>query len=122
MLARALGDADADVRRAAAVALGELDDLRSAPPALVAALQSNDIELREHAASSLAEIADPATTPALAGLLGDANREIRRHAAEALGEIGTPAAVKALTRALEDRDPEVRRAAVEALGEHKENN
>jgi HEAT repeat protein len=76
----------------------------------------------EHAASSLAEIADPATTPALAGLLGDANRDIRRHAAEALGEIGTPAAVKALTRALEDRDPEVRRAAVEALGEHKEDN
>jgi HEAT repeat protein len=110
------------VRRNAAASLGNLDDLHTAPPALVTALQSSDAELREHAASSLVEIADPATTSALAGLLGDQDRDIRRHAAEALGEIGSPAAVKALTRALEDQDPEVRRAAVEALGEHKDDN
>jgi HEAT repeat protein len=116
-----LSDASIVVRRAAAGALGDLDDLKSAPPGLVAALRSGDPELRHHAANALAEIADPATTAALVELLSDRNSEIRRHAAEALGEIGTPDAIKALTRALEDADPEVRRATVEALADAKEN-
>jgi len=109
------------VRRAAAQALGDLDDLKSAPPGLVAALRAGDPELRHHAANALAEIADPATTSALVELLSDRSNEIRGHSAEALGEIGTPDAVRALTRALEDADPEVRRAAVEALADAKEN-
>lgn len=120
-LGRALSDANVFVRRAAAQAIGDLDDLKSAPPGLVAALRSGDPELRHHAANALAEIADPATTPALVELLSDRSNEIRQHAAQALGEIGTADAVKALTRALEDQDPEVRRAAVEALAESKDN-
>ena len=122
VLGRALSDPDIAVRRVAAAALGELDDLHTAPSGLVAALQSSAAELREHAASALAEIADPTTASALVGLLTDKNRDIRKHAVEALGEIGTPVAVSGLTRALEDRDAEVRRAAVEALGEAKERN
>jgi HEAT repeat protein len=120
-LGRALGDVNVVVRRAAAQALGDLDDLTSAPPGLVGALRSGDAALRHHAANALAEIADPATTPALVELLSDRSSEIRQHVAEALGEIGTPDAVRALTRALEDSDPEVRRAAVEALADAKEN-
>jgi len=122
VLGKALEDPDLDVRRAAAASLGNLDELHTAPSALVGALRSSDSELREHAANSLAEIADPATIPALVGLLGDPDRDIRKHAVEALGEIGTPAAVKGLTRAIEDKDPEVRRAAVEALGDRKDDN
>lgn len=121
-LGKALSDADLVVRRASAEALGNLDELHTAPPGLTAAVQSPDPELRHHAAGALAEIADPSTTPALIGLLSDSDAELRKHAAEALGEIGTAAAVSGLTRALEDRDPEVRRAAVEALGEAKEKN
>jgi len=40
VLGRALSDPDIAVRRVAAAALGELDDLHTAPPGLVAALQS----------------------------------------------------------------------------------
>jgi len=119
-LGRALSDADISVRRAAAEALGDLDELRTAPSGLVAALSSNDPELRHVAAKSLASIADPATTSALVGLLSSPDADLRKDAVEALGKIGTPTAVQAITKALTDRDPQVRKAAAEALGDIKD--
>jgi HEAT repeat protein len=115
-----LSDADIAVRRAAAEALGDLDELHTAPSGLVSALSSSDAELRYRAAKSLASIADPATTSALVGILSSTDAELRKDAVEALGKVGTPAAVQAITRALTDRDPEVRKAAAEALGEIKD--
>jgi HEAT repeat protein len=119
-LGRALSDADVTVRRAAAEALGDLDELRVAPSGLLGALSSSDAELRYRSAKSLASIADPATTSALGGILSSSDAELRKDALEALGKIGTPVAVEGITRALTDRDPEVRKAAAEALGELKD--
>lgn len=119
-LGRALSDADVTVRRAAAEALGDLDDVRVAPPGLVAALSSADPELRYRAAKAIASIADPATTSAVIGILSSPDAELRKDAVEALGKIGTQPAVQAITKALNDRDPEVRKAAAEALGEIKD--
>jgi HEAT repeat protein len=112
-----LTDADIAVRRAAAEALGDLDELHTAPPGLAAALSASDPELRYRAAKSLASIADPATTSEIVGLLSSTDAELRKDAVEALGSIKTPAAVQGITRALNDRDPEVRKAAAEALGD-----
>src|SRR2546423_7285034 len=119
-LGRALSDADVTVRRAAAEAIGDLDDLRVAPPGLVAALSSSDPELRYRAAKAIASIADPATTSAVIGILSSPDAELRKDAVEALGKIGTQPAIQAITKALNDRDPEVRKAAAEALGEIKD--
>ena len=119
-LGRALSDADISVRRAAAEAIGDLDDVRVAPAGLVAALNSPDPELRYRAAKAIASIADPATTSAVIGILSSPDAELRKDAVEALGKIGTQPAVQAITKALNDRDPEVRKAAAEALGEIKD--
>jgi HEAT repeat protein len=119
-LGRALSDPDVEVRRAAAEALGDLDELHVAPAGLVSALSSSDTELRYRAAQALAEIADPATTSALVGLVSSGDAELRKHAIEALGNIGSPTAIQAITKALTDSDAEVRKAAAEALGEIKD--
>jgi HEAT repeat protein len=119
-LGRALSDADVTVRRAAAEALGDLDELHTAPAGLVAALSASDPELRYNAAKALSEIRDPSTTQALIGILSSPDAELRKDAIEALGDIGSESAVQAITRALNDRDPEVRKAAAEALGEIKD--
>ncbi|HZI21843.1 MAG TPA: HEAT repeat domain-containing protein [Gemmatimonadales bacterium] len=119
-LARALGDRDVDVRRAAADAIGELEDVHKAPAPLVRATASQDRELRRSATRSLARIGDPATVQALAERLGDEDKEIRLAAVEGLGEMKIAAAIPGLTKALNDREPEVRRAAAEALGKTEE--
>lgn len=119
-LGKALSDPDVAVRRAAAEAIGELDEVRVAPAGLVAALSSTDPELRYRAAKAIASIADPATTSAVIGILSSPDAELRKDAVEALGKIGTQPAVQAITKALNDRDPEVRKAAAEALGEIKD--
>jgi vesicle coat complex subunit len=119
-LGKALGDGDVHVRRAAAESIGDLDELEVAPEGLVAALSSNDAELRHRAAKALCHIGDPRTTGALVGLLSGTDSELRKDAVEGLGKIGTPEAVRGIARALNDKDPQVRRAAAEALGEAKE--
>jgi HEAT repeat protein len=120
VLGRALSDSDIDVRRAAAEALSDLDDVRVAPPGLVAALSATDPELRYRAAKAVTSIADPATTTALISILSSPDAELRKDAVEALGKIGSEPAVQAITRALTDRDPEVRKAAAETLGDLKD--
>src|SRR5207248_1695216 len=115
--AEALGDEEVDVRREAASAIGDLDEVTKAPAALVHATTSPDLDLRRHATKALAHIGDLATVQALVDRLGDDDKSIRLAAVEGLGEMKVAAALPGLTRALNDRDPEVRRAAAEALGE-----
>ena len=105
-----------EVQRAAADAIGDLDDVTKAPAALVKASTSPDRELRRNATRALAHIRDEATVPALTVRLGDDDKDVRLAAVEGLGEMKIAAAIPGLTRALNDRDPEVRRAAAEALG------
>jgi HEAT repeat protein len=116
----ALSDRSMEVQRVAAEAFSSMDELHTAPRALVTALGSSDTELRYYAARALAEIADPTTTTQLVSMVGDNDHELRKAVVEALGKIGTHEAIVGLTRALNDKDREVRKAAVEALGETKD--
>ncbi|HEX6199439.1 MAG TPA: M56 family metallopeptidase, partial [Thermoanaerobaculia bacterium] len=117
-LVRALReDADEEVRRTAAWALGQLED-RMATPALIQALrQDESVEVRRTAVWALGQIEDPAAAPALGEALEDADVEVRRTALWALGQIESPQAVGPLSRALQDPEPEVRRQAAWALGQ-----
>jgi HEAT repeat protein/beta-lactamase regulating signal transducer with metallopeptidase domain len=112
----ALKDSSARVRERAADALGDFDELKSAPRALIDALSDPDREVRRNAANALGNIGDEAAVPALKKLVGDSDTETRRNAVDALKEIGGAEAVTALMGLLKDPDPEVRKSAAEALG------
>ena len=110
-----LKDESAEVRRAAADALGKLDDAR-AVPALIEALSDDVARVRSAAAEALGSFHDPRAVSRLSALLADPDREVRKNALEALSEYesGVPAnAVLPLTR---DADAELRHAAAYALG------
>jgi HEAT repeat protein len=115
-----LNDSDKEVRRAAVEALGNLDDLNRAPPALIAALKDSDWEIREKAAESLGNIGDAAAVPGLGAAIHDERVEVRRKVIEALGQMEDSRVTTYLVTAIKDDDAEVRKAAAEALGEHKE--
>jgi HEAT repeat protein len=112
-LLAALGDADADVRRMAAAALGEIGDA-AAVPGLLAALRDANWYVSKAAEAALGEIGDAAAVPGLLAALGDADWYVRKAAAAALGQIGAPA-VPGLLAALRDADADVRRTAAAAL-------
>jgi HEAT repeat protein/beta-lactamase regulating signal transducer with metallopeptidase domain len=110
-------DADAGVRRAAAWALGQLED-RTATAALSTALADDtSVEVRRTVAWALGQIEDPGAVHALGQALSDADAEVRHTALWALGQIESPEAIPALTRALGDEAAEVRKTAVWALGQ-----
>ncbi len=116
-LARVLEGNDLELSIAAAEAIGDLDNIHSAPAALIRAVSSPDRELRHAAVHALEHIEDPASIPAMIGVIADADSKVRRAAIEMLGNMGATQAKVAITRALEDPDPEVRMAAIEALAE-----
>lgn len=146
-LMQRLKDEDAEVRQAAAHALGQIEN-PMAIPALVEALgdpdrdvqeaaldalssfdrgvpaapirrmlAAEDPEMRQRAIHILAEIKDRESLPAIARLVGDADAEVRQQAIWALSEIGDPASAPAVAAGLADRDPEVRQAALWAMRE-----
>ncbi len=117
----ALAEGDAQVKLAAAAAIGELHDLERAPPALVEAARSADGPLRRIAARSLASIGDPNTVETLMALVSIDDTHVRMRVIEALGHIGSAKAAPVLMKASRDANAEVRRAAVEALGEVAKN-
>ena len=112
----ALKDSNAHVREHAADALGSIDELRTAPSALIEALNDSNRDVRRNAASALGNIGDEAAVPALRRVVANADAETRRSAVEALKDIGGAEAVTALMGLLKDSDPEVRKMAAEALG------
>ena len=117
-LAATLTDANAEVRLAAAQALGELDDPR-AIEALSQALRTDaDPRVRETAAWALGEIESPTAVPALiAALRAEKVATVRDRIVRALGEIEDARAVDAIGDALRDESVAVRRTAIWALGE-----
>jgi len=110
------GDADAEIRAAAVVALGKIGSAECLPP-LANALGDGNEELGYTAALALGAIGQPAVEP-LVKVLGDGRPRARRFAAFALAKIGDKAsgATAALAKALADGDPLVRRNAADALG------
>jgi HEAT repeat protein/beta-lactamase regulating signal transducer with metallopeptidase domain len=114
-----LRDENAEVRRAAADALGKLEDAR-AVPALIAALGDRESEVRAAAAGALGNFEDPRALSGLSALLSDADRDVRKHALEALSDYESGVPVDGMLRLLQDGDAELRHAAAHALGKWKD--
>jgi len=114
-----LRDEVAEVRRAAANALGKLEDPR-AVPALIAALGDRESEVRSAAAEALSNFHDPRAINGLSALLTDSDRDVRKHALEALSEYESGVPTDGILRLLQDPDEELRHAAAHAVGKWKD--
>lgn len=116
-LLRALRDRRADVRCAAAQALGEVAADEAAAD-LVAALGDESERVRQAAAAALAHSGDPSLAERLAPALESSDEFVQHAAARALQQHfqGEDAAV--LIERLRDPLPRVREAAAEALAQH----
>ena len=121
---RMLEDREADVREAAASALGQLADARAAAP-LIEAARDESPAVRRAVAWALNALANHrkltgeetrrrAIAAAMA-LLADADESTRCSAAHILGGLEAQAAVEPLSRALDDPSPNVRQGAKSAL-------
>nr|WP_243850416.1 HEAT repeat domain-containing protein [Modestobacter marinus] len=115
-LAARLADRSADVRSAAARALGKAGDPASVTPLLAALAGPRPLPLGV-VGMALLDLGTP-VLPALRTALTDGSPAARALAAEVLGVHGDPAAAPGLLALLHDRwqPPEVRRAAATALG------
>jgi len=103
-------------------------DFRVVPP-LVAALQSQNLFVREAAADQLGFhpltprgvfAIETGIFSSLVGALHDQSNHVRRAAAHAIGNLGCAEGVEPLLAALRDSDPYVRRASAIALGKLKD--
>ncbi len=116
LLVASLGDADPQVRLAAAQALEQYAD-----PAhltcFLTLLEDEHFEVRLIAIRYLGHIGDPAVTRALVAHLSDSDSDVRRAAAQALGAVRDPVALEPLVLSLADEEPAVRHAAAAALEE-----
>jgi HEAT repeat protein len=119
---------DAGVRRAAAVALGDIGDSAAVEP-LIAFLSESPSEKfsapNPVAVEALAKIGAPAVEPLITALetakrsnnpLMDESIGLRAGAADTLGEIGDPQAIDVLLKSLWDKIPVVRNSTAWALG------
>jgi len=111
---QALQDSNADVRRSAAWAIGELRDRRGVD-ALIAALSDADADTRRNAATALGSIRDKRAVDALVAAVKDPSPTVRKDAILALGELRTTEAIGVVVEAMKDSDPGVRKAAVQTL-------
>lgn len=112
-LIAALAHPDDDVRWKAALALGEIRDVRAVEP-LIRLLADPDRFVKSRAALALGTIGEPAVDPLVRALKeGDGNQ--RWGAAIALGKIRNVRAVEPLIRALADKYENVRAEAAAAL-------
>lgn len=114
-LLSALKDTNADVRDAAADALGALKDPRAVDP-IIAALSAGRISSGT-AAFALGNLGGEKSVNALLGLLRDEDDETVKRAAEALGGIGDRKAGDALFALRANNNPEVRATVGVALAQ-----
>jgi HEAT repeat protein/cyclophilin family peptidyl-prolyl cis-trans isomerase len=97
-LVRLLGDAQPQIRRRAALAVGRVG-LAEGAASLVALLADPEPEVREMAAFALGLIADRAARDPLIAALADPSLLVRGSAAEALGLLGDASAAEPIARA-----------------------
>lgn len=122
-LTKLLTDAEPQVRRSAAFAIGGYGPrAQSAKRALVSAFKDSNPSVRQNAAFAMGKLGTEAASDGvngLSGLLVDEDAVVRRDAAAALGEIGKPTASSAVRALAEccrrDKDENVRKAALDAL-------
>ncbi len=120
-LINALADEDADVRRLAAIGLGELGD-RKALPQLTRLLQRwRDLIVVDEAlvaatAEAVGKIGDPSAVSALLPLLEATDETVLMKTLAALRRIKAPEAGPAMNRMLSDPRPAIRRLTIDILG------
>jgi HEAT repeat protein len=117
-LAAALSAGTPAERHAAADGLADLGyAAQEAVPQLIAALGSNDPELRWRAARALGVIGDAKAAPALRKQTADSETLVRAQAIFALGRLraSDEESLKAIVERLSDQDAQVRRASIRAL-------
>lgn len=113
----ALKDSDVRVRRAAAEALGDVEDQKAAG-ALEKALEDKDPVVRRLAAQSLGELDNLKRAPGrLVAALTDRDQQLAILAARSLGEIGDTTVVPALATAYRSDNPRMRYSVVAALAD-----
>lgn len=112
-LEKALEHKDAQIRAAAALALGELA-LKVSAPALVRTLADDTPEVHEAARASLTRLGQ-AAIPALKKALNQREWQVRREAAKALGAMEQTDILPDLVKRLMDSDTEVQLALTQAL-------
>ncbi len=123
VLIRAFQDRDPQLRRQAALALGEIKDRRAIEP-LCQVLQDECTGVREAAAQALGELGDPRAIDVLVRILHkDESDKIvlfhdRHCAARALAGMGNPRSLRPLVEALQHPRASVRAAAARALAGH----
>jgi cyclophilin family peptidyl-prolyl cis-trans isomerase/HEAT repeat protein len=96
-LRKLVADADARIRRRAALAIGRVG-LKEGVAALTPVLADSDADVRQAAAFGLGLIGDPSATAALTPLLTDSVAMVRGRAAEALGLVGATDSAGAIGR------------------------
>lgn len=112
----ALTDKNAGVRRAAASALGRLDDARAVEPLLAVLRNDSDAQVRRATVSALGELADArAVEPLLAVLQHDPDPETRRAAAWGLSTLGDLRVFELLLDMLALERLDMKRTAIFAL-------
>lgn len=122
-LRRALSDSEVEVRRNAALAMGNIggDEAREAVPVLIDALQNGELTMRQQAAAAIRNIGPIASdaVPALRRALLAPDETLRRNAAVALGGIESKAVAavpELVDRVVDSRENnEVRKEAAVAL-------
>ncbi len=113
----AMADETAEVREAAATALGEIGSAISVPILVTHAGDSDEDKLvREAAVAALGAIGDPAALPTLLELIANGPPQIRRRCVAALSVFDGPDVEAALRAAATDRNPMVREAAEMVVG------
>jgi HEAT repeat protein len=106
---------DASVRTEAAIALGKVGTQESIP-ALLAALDDTEENVRWFAVEGLRKLGAVQAVPRISKLLeSDDSERVRQIAAGALGELGQPDGAIALSEALSDRNEKVRETAAASL-------
>lgn len=111
-------DGDANVREAAAFALGKIDPQADGVLAVLSrAWRDEERGVREEALRALAKCGKPAVPTLIEALRKNFSNDVQIEATKALGQIGPDAkeAVPVLLPLLKDNEEEIRRVAEEAL-------
>lgn len=114
LLIEGLQDPEADVRGAAATALGTQKSEKGIKPLIRVVARGDAVAVK--AIRALGEIGDARAALVLERQLDSDNPVVRRYACEALERIGHRSAVKGLASRLDDPDAMVRYTASRALG------
>ncbi|MEQ8186464.1 MAG: HEAT repeat domain-containing protein [Candidatus Eremiobacterota bacterium] len=119
-LIEALNDWDWNVRREAALALGNQRNKKAVTP-LIRKLKDEQPPVRVSAIESLGKLGDMKVIHELIGVLKeDLDEGVRKQAVLSMGEIGNDIVIPDLIMALKDNGTGVRKAAVEVLGSFKD--